>query len=130
MYLRGALETAVILGSSEAFAGFQECDDVFHVKGQQFYGLRPWDLRGVVDESTCLEIQRFLYRREQSLASALPIWINTYDRDDVSVYTQRVTATQERLADSDYDPLKFCPFDDDECWDELIRASEVRASGS
>lgn len=120
--LWATLEDSVILGGADAFEG----DGQYAVRcsGQQYYGLRPTDLRGFVDEATCLEIQRFLYMREKCLAWAIPAWADDlhpgFCPDTYQHWAERARA---RLADPNYNPLKFCPFDDDVCWDTLRQRS-------
>lgn len=125
--LWAALETAIIL---KGLAGFDSKAE-FGVRyiGQQYYGLRPGDLRGVVSEKVCVEIQKFLYMREQLLAKALPVWASEQFMFYYSPFQHEyfVKLAQERLADPQYNPLKFCPFDDEECWRNLILESSAPA---
>lgn len=117
--LWASLEGTVILGGPYAFQG-ESTEPVVRYGNQQYYGLRPGDLRTVVDEATCLEMQRFLYKREQCLAWALPVWSETaHDNFRPESYEVWVKRAQARLSDPNYNPLKFCTFSDEHCWEEI-----------
>ncbi len=117
--LWASLENAVILGGPEGFES-ESSGPVPRYGNQQYYGVRPGDLRGVVDEATCFDIQAFLYTRERCLAAALPVWAApTYERFDAASHELLAKRAQARLADPSYNPLDFCSFDDDACWEAL-----------
>lgn len=117
--LWASLERAIILGGPDFFDGAApgRCT---RFRGQQYYGVRPADLRGVLDEAAAIKIQRFLYMREQCLAWSLPVWAGYIgEMFDARSHEQMSKRAQARLADPSYNPLDFCSFDDDACWEEL-----------